>query len=149
MIENGEHPTITRISMSLPTETLDELDQVVKEGNFSSRSHAINLMIKDYILEHKRKLGEDVMVGTITLFYYNSVAGLQKELADLQYLHIDEVITSLHVHLMHNQTMEVILIQGPARKIQMIAEEMIKLRGVLYGRVQLVTSLIPQLHPFF
>ena len=105
-------------------------------------------MVKEYILEHKQKMGEDLMVGTITLFYYNSVVGLQKQLADLQYQYIDEVISSLHVHLMHNQTLEVILVQGPARKLQAIADEMTTLRGVIYGRVQLVTSLIPQLHPF-
>ena len=139
---------VTRISMSLPQELLDELDQVVAERQFPSRSQAINLMIKDYILEHKRKMGNDLMVGTISLFYHNSVPGLQKQLADLQYTYIDEVISSLHVHLMHNQTLEVILVQGPARKLQAIAEEMITQRGIICGGMELVTSLIPQLHPF-
>ena len=139
---------VTRISMSLPEELLEELDHVVGEGRFPSRSQAINIMVKDYILEHKRRMGDDVVVGTITLFYYNSVSGLQKTLADLQYTYIDEVISSLHVHLMHNQTMEVILVQGPAQKLQAIAEEMTTLRGVIFGRLQVVTSIIPQLHPF-
>jgi len=139
---------VARISMSLPEELLQELDQVVEELHFPSRSQAINLMVKEYILEHKRKMGNDLMVGTITLFYYNSTPGLQKSLADLQYHYIDEVISSLHVHLIHNQTMEVILVQGPAQKLQAIAEEMITMRGVINGRMQLVTSLIPQLHPF-
>ena len=61
---------------------------------------------------------------------------------------ISEVISSLHVHLMHNQTLEVILVQGPARKLQAIAEEMITQRGIICGKMELVTSLIPQLHPF-
>jgi CopG family nickel-responsive transcriptional regulator len=144
----GSNQAVARISMSLPGELLEELDQVVGEGRFPSRSQAINIMVKEYILEHKRRMGTDVMVGTITLFYYNSVSGLQKTLADLQYAYIAEVISSLHVHLIHNQTMEVILVQGPAQKLQAIAEELITLRGVIFGRLQLVTSLIPQLHPF-
>jgi len=49
--------------------------------------------------------------------------------------------------LMHNQTMEVILVQGPANKIQRIADEMITLRGVITGRMQLMAAIIPQLHP--
>jgi CopG family nickel-responsive transcriptional regulator len=144
----SQNRPVARISMSLPEELLQELDQVVEELHFPSRSQAINLMVKEYILEHKRKMGNDLMVGTITLFYYNSAPGLQKALADLQYHYIDEVISSLHVHLIHNQTMEVILVQGPAQKLQAIAEEMITMRGVINGRMQLVTSLIPQLHPF-
>ncbi len=134
--------------MSLPEELLQELDEVVKTVGFPSRSQAISLMVKEYLVEHRRGIGEDVMFGTITLYYYNSIPGLQKELADLQYQHIDEVITSLHVHLAHNQTFEVILVQGPAKKIHAIAEEMITLRGVILGRTQLVASLIPPLHPF-
>jgi CopG family nickel-responsive transcriptional regulator len=87
------------------------------------------------------------MVGTITLFYDNSVAGLQKKLADLQAQNIDEVISSLHVHLMGNQTLEVILVQGPPRELQRIADEMITLRGIISGRTDLVAAIIPQLHP--
>ncbi len=145
--DTDSHPRVSRISMSLPEELLQELDQVVEQVGFPSRSQAISLMVKEYLVEHRRALGEDIMFGTITLYYYNSIPGLQKQLADLQYNHIDEVITSLHVHLMHNQTLEVILVQGPVKKIRAIAEEMITLRGVILGRIQLVASLIPPLHP--
>jgi len=73
-------------------------------------------------------------------------AALQKQLADLQFQYIDEVISSLHVHLMHNQTMEVILVQGPARKLQMIADEMTSRRGVTSGKMHLIAAVIPQVH---
>jgi CopG family nickel-responsive transcriptional regulator len=138
---------VTRISMSLPEELLIDLDRMVVERGFASRSQAVNDMLHQGVVEHKRQVGDDVMVGTITLFYDNSVTGLQKQLADFQFRHIDEVITSLHVHLMHNQTMEVILVQGPARALQCIADKMITLRGVLSGKLQLIAALIPPLHP--
>jgi len=85
--------------------------------------------------------------GTITVFHDHSTRGLQKRLADLQYTHIDEVISSLHIHLMHHQTMEVILVQGPAQKLQLIADKIITLRGVITGKLQLIAALIPPLHP--
>jgi CopG family nickel-responsive transcriptional regulator len=99
-------------------------------------------------LEHKDDVGDDVMVGIIALFYNNAVPGLQKQLADLQVRYIDEVISSLHVHLMNNKTMEVVLVQGPARTLQTIADEMTSRRGVISGRIHLVAALMPQLHPF-
>lgn len=138
---------VNRISISLPDELQSELDEMVAARGFESRSQAINDMLRQHLVEHKRQTGNQVMVGTITILYDNSTRGLQKKLADLQYRHLDEVISSLHVHLMDNQTMEVILVQGPAEKVQAIADEIITQRGVITGRMQLMAALIPPLHP--
>jgi CopG family nickel-responsive transcriptional regulator len=146
--QRAHNRPVSRISMSLPEELLAELDRMVRQRGFESRSRAISDMLHQFLIEHKRERGDDLMVGTVTLFYDNSVPGLQKQLADLQYRHIDEVISSLHVHLMHNQTMEVILVQGPVKALQGIADKMISRRGVISGRMHLVAALIPQLHPF-
>jgi CopG family transcriptional regulator, nickel-responsive regulator len=139
---------VSRISMSLPYALLKELDRMVGERGFISRSQAIADMLHQFLIEHKRERGDDIMVGTVTLVYDNSVSGLQKQLAELQARHIDEVISSLHVHLVRNQTMEVILVQGPVKTLQGIADEMISRRGVISGKMHLVAALIPQLHPF-
>jgi CopG family transcriptional regulator, nickel-responsive regulator len=145
--QGRSHP-VSRISISLPEKLLRDLDRMVKARGFDSRSQAINEMLHNTLLEHKNDLGDDVMVGIIALFYNNSVPGLQKQLADLQVRYIDEVISSLHVHLMNNQTMEVVLVQGPARTLQIITDEMTSRRGVISGRMHLVAALIPQVHPF-
>jgi CopG family transcriptional regulator, nickel-responsive regulator len=137
---------VSRISISLPEDLLIDLDGMVGDRGFESRSQAIGDMINRQLVEHKRQTGNEVMAGTVTLLYDHSTRGLQKQLADLQHLHIDEVISSLHVHLMHNQTMEVILVQGPAQKLQDIADQMITLRGVITGRIQLMAAVIPPLH---
>jgi len=138
---------ITRISVSMPEDLLSELDRMVSVRGFESRSQAIGTMINEQLLEHKRQLGNEVMMGTITLMYDRSVRGLQKQLSDLQCAHIDEVISSLHVHLMDHQMLEVILVQGPASALQAIANEMITLRGVVTGRLQLMAATMPPLHP--
>ena len=138
---------VARISVSLPEELLTALDDMVAARGFESRSQAISEMINQQLVEHRRELGNEVMVGTITLLYDRSVRGLQKQLADLQCAHIDEVISSLHVHLMGQQMMEVILVQGPADKLQGIANSMITQRGVVSGRLQLMAATMPPLHP--
>jgi len=145
---NGRDRPVSRISISLPEKLLEDLDRMVKQRGFESRSQAVNEMLHNALLEHKNDLGDDVLVGIIALFYNNAVPGLQKQLADLQVRYIDEVISSLHVHLMHNETMEVVLVQGPARTLQTIADEMTSRRGVISGRIHLVAALMPQLHPF-
>jgi len=138
---------VSRISVSLPEDNLIALDAMVAARGFASRSQAVNDMLHQALTEHKSRQGEDVMVGIITLFYDNSVAGLQKQLADLQFQYIDEVISSLHVHLAHSQTMEVVLVQGPAGKLQAIADCMTTRRGIISGRMQLIAALMPPVHP--
>jgi CopG family nickel-responsive transcriptional regulator len=137
---------VSRISVSLPETLLLQLDEMVAERGFDSRSQAIAEMISHQIAAHKKERGSEIMAGTITLLYDHSTPRLQKLLADLQHEHIHEVISSLHVHLMHSQTMEVILVQGPAAKLQLIADKMITNRGVVSGKLELTTTLIPQLH---
>lgn len=138
----------TRISVSMPEDLLVALDGMVAGRGFGSRSQAVAAMINEQLLEHKRQLGNEVMMGTITLMYDRSVRGLQKQLSDLQCAHIDEVISSLHVHLMDSQMLEVILVQGSASTLQAIANEMSTLRGVVTGRLQLMAATIPPLlHP--
>lgn len=138
---------VSRISISLAEDLLIDLDLMVANRGFESRSQALSDMINHHLIEHKRQMGDEIMAGTITLLYDHSTRGLQKQLADLQHRYIDEVISSLHVHLMHNQTMEVILVQGPAGKVQRIADAMITLRGVINGKMQLMAAIIPPVHP--
>lgn len=137
---------ITRISISLPDTLSAQLDEMVRERGFESRSQAIAEMVSRQVTDYKKELGNEIMAGTITLLYDHSTPRLQKLLADLQHVHIKEVISSLHVHLMHSQTMEVILVQGPAAELQLLADKMITNRGVISGNLQLSATLIPQLH---
>jgi CopG family nickel-responsive transcriptional regulator len=138
---------VSRISISLPPPLLAELDTMVESRGYESRSQAIGEMVNYQLSEHKRNLGSQIMVGTITLLYDRLTRDLQKKLADLQFKHINEVISSLHVHLSEEQLMEVILVQGPAIKLQEVANEMITLRGIVTGRLQLLAAVIPPVHP--
>jgi CopG family nickel-responsive transcriptional regulator len=134
---------VSRISVSLAPSLLDELDQLVVSRGFGSRSHAVSEMVSSGLAEHQRKLGDEVMVGNITLHYDRTIPGLQRQLADLQFQNIAEVISSLHVQLSHQQVMEVILVQGEARKLQAIADLMATRRGVITSRLQLLAAIMP------
>ena len=144
---DGQSPLVSRISISLSEELLQELDLMVGDRGFASRSQAVSTILHRSLTEHRHNMGDRVMVGTITLFYKHLVTDVQQKLADLQRRNIDEVISSLHVHLEQNQTLEVVFVQGPADKLQEIADEMIVQKGVISGHLQLAAALIPPLHP--
>ena len=137
---------VRRISISLPERLLMQLDAMLDEHGFENRSQAIAGMIREQLIDHRRQTSDEIMTGTITLFYDHSTPGLQQRLAELQHEYIAEVISSLHVHLMQAHTMEVILVQGPAVRLQAIADIMGRSRGVLTARLYLNSVLMPPVH---
>lgn len=143
----SQNSGVARISVSLPEELLMQLDGMVVERGFESRSQAIADMINHQLTEHREELGQDIMAGTINIVYDHSIPGVQKQLSDLQHEYIDEVISALNVNLEQKQTMAVILVQGPARKLKIIANRMTTCRGVRSCKLLMSTAIIPQLHP--
>lgn len=141
------HGGVARISISLPEELLAQLDGMVVERGFESRSQAIADMINQQLIEHRKDLGQAIMAGTINLVYDHSIPGVQKHLADLQHEYLAEVISALSVNLKQNSILAVMLVQGPANKLKMIADRMITCRGVVTGKLLMSTAIIPQLHP--
>lgn len=146
-MEMQARQNVSRISVSLQENVLRELDRMVSECGFDSRSQAISEMINRQVAEHKTKFDDSIMVGTINLVYNHSVRGLQKKLADIQHNNINEVISSLNVNLIDTQTLAVILVQGPAKKLKMISDEMTSCKGVHTGRLNMSAAIMPPLHP--
>ncbi len=138
---------LTRISVSLPETLLSQFDHMVSEREYESRSQAISDLLNQKLNEHREEIGEEVMAGTINIVFDHSVPNLQKKLADIQHNYIDEVISSLNVGLENAKTMSVFLVQGPGKRLNMIANEMISNRGVITGKLLLSTAIIPQVHP--
>ena len=138
---------VARISISLPEKLLNQLDGMVAERGFESRSQAITDMINQQLTEHRKELGQDIMAGTINLVYDHSMPGVQKHLADLQHEYIAEVVSALNVNLKQNSTLSVLLVQGPASKLKMIADRMITCRGIISGKLLMSAAILPQLHP--
>ena len=138
---------VSRISISLQEKVLNDLDQMVGACGFESRSQAISEMINRDVAEHKTQLDDSVMVGTINLVYDHSVRGLQKKLTDLQHRYIDEIISSLNVNLVDEQTLGVVLVQGPAKKLKLITDKMTSCKGVTTGQLLMSAAIMPPLHP--
>lgn len=138
---------VKRISVSLPPDVFTQLDRLVLDRGFESRSQAISEMIHQSVTEHYQERGDRIMAGTITLFYDEAKPGLLESLASLQRLHIDEVISSQHILLENDQTMEVMIVQGPARILKKVSDEFVTCKGVRSGGLTMTSALIPPIHP--
>lgn len=138
-------PSLARFSVSLPSDLLDELDDLVQQRKFPSRSHAIAAMAREQLLDHAQELGTKSMAGTISLVYDFRKRNLQRKLADIQHANFLMVVASMHVHLEHHHYLEVLLVQGPARDLRRLADTLAGTKGVKHARLHLTATAMPPL----
>jgi CopG family nickel-responsive transcriptional regulator len=136
---------LARFSVSLPESLLAELDGMVRDRGYASRSQAIAALARDGLVEHAASTGTGSVAGTISLVYDHTTPGLQARLAAIQHTHYLLVVSSLHVHLENNNYLEVLLVQGKAHLLRKLADRLISLRGVRQGRLTLTASTMPPL----
>ncbi len=65
---------------------------------------------------------------------------MQETLTDIQHDHHDVILSKVHVHLDHNNCLEVLLIRGKAGVIRKIADDLITAKGVKHGKLTVTTT---------
>jgi len=139
-------PTLTRLSISLPAELSAELDAMAAERDVANRSQLIAELIRQELAEHSaRERPESVLAGTITLTYRAESGRVRQALAQVQTRFIPEIISSQHVFLEDDQSLEVLLVQGHAEALHNLCDALRKVRGVLQCRLVTTTALLPPL----
>jgi CopG family nickel-responsive transcriptional regulator len=135
-----KNSTVTRLSVSLPSGLLPQLDAMVREKSYSNRSLAVADMIRDRLVEHRQHFGDEEIAGTITLVYDHHTHNVQGALTGIQHDHHQVILSTMHVHLDHHNCLEVLVVRGQASVIRKIADEMIAAKGVKHGRLTVTTT---------
>ena len=137
---------LARLSVSLPAELLAQLDAMVAERGLPSRSQMIAELIRHELAEHSEGVEGAVLAGTLTLIYRAESGRVRQALASAQSGFVKEVISSQHVFLEDDQSLEVLLVQGPSERLQALCDELRRIRGVQQIKLVTTTALLPPLH---
>ncbi|HTC51935.1 MAG TPA: CopG family ribbon-helix-helix protein [Steroidobacteraceae bacterium] len=139
-------PELARLSVSLPSELLERLDAMVEERALPSRSQMISELIRHALAEHSQARSDAVLAGTITVIYRADSGRVRHLLAQTQSMFIKEVISSQHVLLEEDQSLEVLLVQAPIARLSALCDALRKARGVQQVKLVTTTALLPPLH---
>lgn len=131
---------LIRFGVSMPATLLEDFDKIIKTKGYTNRSEAIRDMIRDAIVEYHWMEGKEV-VGTITIVYDHHKKGVMEKLADLQHIHYGKIFSSTHIHLDHENCLEVIVVRGKPQEIKELADNIIALRGVNHGKLVITSPL--------
>lgn len=142
-----EPSRLARLSMSLPAELFRQLDMMVDERGLPSRSQLIAELIRHALAEHEALTRPDeTLAGTVTIVYSGSGGRVRQQLAEVQSDYLKEVISSQHVFLEQDQSLEVLLVQGPAVRLKQLCDALRTIRGVQQLQLVTTTALLPPLH---
>ena len=87
-----------------------------------------------------------MLAGTITIVYRADRGRVSHQLAETQADYLKEVISAQHVFLEEDQSLEVLLVQGPAIRLKELCDALRRVRGVQQLQLVTTTALLPPLH---
>lgn len=130
---------IKRFSISLDENLLVDFDTFIRQRKYSNRSEAIRDLIRKAFVKNEWVADKEV-VGVIILVYDHHQNQLQDRITELQHDFHHQITSSTHVHLDHNNCLEVIIVRGKAKKVQELAERLTALRGVKDGHLSMTST---------
>jgi CopG family nickel-responsive transcriptional regulator len=131
---------VSRCSISLPKELLKALDRMTVQKGYDNRSLAMADMIRDHLVDHREHSGTGEMAGTISIVYDHHKRRLQEDLTEIQHDHGKLIIASMHVHLDHDNCLEVLVTRGSGADLKRLADSLIAAKGVKHGRLTMVST---------
>jgi CopG family nickel-responsive transcriptional regulator len=131
---------VARFTVSLPPQLLRDLDQMTRERGYANRSLAVADLIRAGLVEHRQQYGSAEIAGTITLVYDHHRQHVQAALTEIQHDHHQVIVSTLHVHLDHDNCLEVLAVRGNAGVIKRIADELIAAKGVKHGKLTVTST---------
>ena len=123
---------LVRFSVSIDRALVEAFDRLSHLRGYANRSEAIRDAMRARLVKEEWDEGEEV-AGVITLLYDHHRPGVSEALTDLQHHALGCVISTTHVHLDHDNCLEMIAVKGEARGIEELAGRLISLKGVKHG----------------
>jgi CopG family nickel-responsive transcriptional regulator len=131
---------LSRIGVAIDAALLEQFDQLIAKRGYTNRSEAFRDLIRDQLIEKAAEVPDSIVVGTVTLVYNHHVRLLSERLNEMQHQTFHNVLSTLHVHLDHDNCLEVMVLKGKASAVRKIADALISTKGVKHGRLTITTT---------
>jgi CopG family transcriptional regulator, nickel-responsive regulator len=131
---------VERIGVSLEKNLLILFDKMIKKRGYQNRSEAIRDLIRLQLSEQKLQNPDAQAVAAVCLVYDHHATNLMEKLTELQHSRLLQTVCSTHVHLDHHDCLELIVLKGKIGEINKTAENLISIKGVKLGKINLVAA---------
>ncbi|HOC03598.1 MAG TPA: nickel-responsive transcriptional regulator NikR [Candidatus Ratteibacteria bacterium] len=120
---------IVRFGVSLEKEILERFDRLIKQRKYSTRSKAIEDLIRKEFVEDRWLTGKEI-AGAIVFIYNHHKRNIANKIIDIQHDFGGIVISTQHVHLSNDECLEIIVVKGNPSKVKSLADSIRSIKGV-------------------
>jgi len=131
---------LKRFGISLESGLLEKFDQLIGQKGYGNRSEAIRDLIRDALVQHEWENDSKETIGTITIIYDHHARQITSNKTAKEHSHFHQIISTMHVHLDHENCLEVSAVRGSAKDVKHIADEIIGMKGVKHGKLVTTTT---------
>lgn len=134
----GEMAETERVSLAIESELLSRFDALTEKSGHGNRSEAVRDLIRNRLIEEEwATANSGEAVATVTLVYDHSKRELADRLLEVGHDHHGAVLATLHVHLDHDNCLEIVALRGKPKQLRQIADHLIGMKGVKHGKLVL------------
>ncbi|MBU0731238.1 MAG: nickel-responsive transcriptional regulator NikR [Proteobacteria bacterium] len=130
---------LKRFSISLENDLLKKFDIFINLRRYNNRSEAIRDLIRKSLIQDEWEADKEV-IGVISLVYDHHQRQLQEKITEAQHDFHHLIISTTHIHMDHDNCLEVIIVRGYAQQVQSLAEQLQALRGVKDGNLAMSST---------
>ena len=125
---------LKRFSISLEENLLEKFDKFIERRKYTNRSEAIRDLIRSTFIKDEWNNDQEVF-GVITILYNHHQPNLLGKITDAQHKFHHQVVSSTHIHVDHENCLEVVIVSGKASLISDLFESINSIRGVKNARL--------------
>jgi len=130
---------IVRFGVSLEENLLQRFDDHIHRKKYTNRSEAIRDLIREELVRQQWRENSEV-TGAITLVYDHHRRGLVARLLDIQHDYHQTIFSTQHIHLDHDNCLEIIITKGKAETIEELYGKLKSAKGVNHAGFAMATT---------
>lgn len=128
-----------RFTISLSEDLATQFDDLIAQKGYQNRSEAVRDMLRNELESARLERQEaPYCVASLSYVYDHHARDLTERLTELQHQHHHIVMSSMHVHLDHDNCMETVILRGATTDVSKFANELMAVREVRHGKVNVV-----------
>lgn len=128
-----------RFGISMEESLIEKFDNYLMKRGYYNRSEAIRDLIRELLAKEKIEIKNAVVYGIVSFIYDHHQRDLEDKITEHQHVNYKSIISTTHIHIDHENCLEVIIMKDKAQKIKSIAESIFALKGVKSGQVSFVS----------
>jgi CopG family transcriptional regulator, nickel-responsive regulator len=128
-----------RVTISMSDELAAELAAFADTYRYENRSEAIRDLARLGL--ERARIDHGVTgpcLATLSYVYDHHIRKLSSRLTDTHHAHHDLQVATMHIHLDHDNCLEVAVLRGDASAVREFSKSVIAERGVKHGQVSFV-----------